>query len=146
MSRTSELQLIIQNKLTELGYTAYADEAPDSAVYPYVVYNINNFSYLDARDNITLEMDMWDSAPNYVTVEAMADAVESAFQGVAVYDKYSNVLPQFFRYIRTKVPDTDRDLKRINLKLEVHNYNVTGETPPAPPTPSEETEESSEES
>lgn len=122
MSRTAELQSIIQSKFTNINYTAYADEAPDSATYPYVVYNINNFSYLDARDNITLEVDIWDSSPNYVTVEAMADAIEAEFTGDAVYAVENTVLPQFFRYIRTKVPDTDKDIKRINLKIEVHNY------------------------
>ena len=122
MSRTAELQSIIQSKFTNINYTAYADEAPDSATYPYSVYNINNFSYLDARDNITLEVDIWDSSPNYVTVEAMADAIEAEFTGDAVYAAENTVLPQFFRYIRTKVPDTDKDIKRINLKIEVHNY------------------------
>lgn len=147
MSRTAELQGIVQTKLTSLKYTAYADEAPDSAVYPYVVYNINNFSFLDARDNITLEVDIWDSSPNYVTVEAMADAIEAEFTGDAVYSSKSNVLPQFFRYLRTKVPDTDKKLKRINLKIEVQNYNITATTtestatPEPEPEPDEENEE-----
>lgn len=127
MSRTQELQHIVQTKLTELKYSAYADEAPDGAAYPYVVYNIGSWNYTDARDDIVMDIDIWDLYPNYSRVEAMADAIEFAFTGDAVYGATSNVLPQFFRYLRTKVPDTDKKIKRINLKVEIQNYMHTPE-------------------
>lgn len=122
MSRTAELQSITQAVITDAGHTAYADEAPDNATYPYVVYSINSFSYEDIRDDIILDIDIWDYYANYSRVEAMADAIEAAFEGLVVHDDAATVLPQFFRYIRTKVPDTDKKIKRINLKFEIQNY------------------------
>lgn len=137
MSRTAELQHIVQRKISSLSYSAYADEAPDGAVYPYVVYNLGTWSYTDVRDDIVLDVDIWDSAANYATVEAMADAIEKEFTGEAIHEDNITVLPQFFRYLRTKVPDTDKKIKRINLKIEIQNYphtaHPTQETSPVEP-------------
>ena len=123
LSRSAQLQRIVQSKIESLGYTGYADEAPDSAVYPYVVYNLGSWSYEDARDDIVLDVDVWDLGANYVTAEAMADDIEAEFTGDAVHGYESGVLPQFFRYLRTKVPDTDKKIKRINLKIQIQNYS-----------------------
>ena len=150
MTRTEAIRKIVQSKITSLRYTAYADEAPDGAVYPYVVYNINSFSFLDARDDIVLDIDIWDSYPNYSRVEEMADNIEAEFTGDAVYSSTSIVLPQFFRYIRTKVPDTDKKIKRINLKVDIQNYmhpvtEVVTSTVTTATVTSTETEETQEE-
>lgn len=122
MSRTAELQHIIQAKIQSLNYVGYADEAPDGAAYPYVVYNLGSWTYEDARDDIVLDMDIWDYGANYQRVEAMADNLEAEFNCEAVHGYGSGVLPQFFRYLRSKVPDTDKNIKRINLKIEIQNY------------------------
>lgn len=108
-----------------LTISAYADEAPDSAVYPYVVYNLNSFSYEDIRDDITLEVDIWDSDANYKKVEAIADDIETKFNNYAPHSASAEVLPIFFKYIRTKVPDQDKRIKRINLKFQIQNYSHT---------------------
>jgi hypothetical protein len=125
MSRTAELQHLIQQKITSLVYTAYADEAPDGAAFPYVVYNIDSFAFEDARDDITLVIDIWDEYPNYSRVELMADNIEEEFTGNAVHDDSATILPQFFRYIRTKVPDPNKKLKRVQLKVQIQNYAHT---------------------
>lgn len=122
MSRSAELQIIVQNKMEALGLTAYADEAPDGAIYPYVVYSIDSFSYEDARDDIVLDCDVWDQSPNYAAVEDIADKIEMGFDKYSHHSEDSTVLPIFFRYVRNKVPDTDHKLKRINIKFEIQNY------------------------
>ena len=140
-NRSQALQSIIQAKIESCGYTGYADEAPDGSTYPYIVYSVDSFTYTDARDDIQLDVDIWDRSPNYQTVEAMADTLEAAFDNYIVHDESSIVLPQFFRYLRTKVPDTDRKLKRINLKFDIQNYSHTAhssQTPAAPVTEPEE--------
>lgn len=122
MSRTAELQHIIQAKIQSLNYVGYADEAPDGAAYPYVVYNLGSWTFEDARDDIVLDMDIWDYGANYQRIEAMADNLEAEFNCDAVHGYNLGVLPQFFRYLRSKVPDTDKNIKRINLKIEIQNY------------------------
>ena len=142
MSRTAELQSLVQSKITAIyhegttpvAYSAYADEAPDGSAFPYVVYNIDSFGYEDARDDITLVVDIWDEYPNYSRVELMADKIEKAFTGDAWHSDTATILPQFFRYIRTKVPDPNKKLKRIQLKIQIQNYEHTPH--PVPPTPS----------
>lgn len=147
MSRTAELQHLVQSKITSLyhegttpvAYAAYADEAPDGAAFPYVVYNINSFAFEDVRDDITLEIDIWDEYPNYSRVELMADNIEAEFTGNAVHNDTATILPQFFRYIRTKVPDPNKKLKRVQLKVQIQNYAHTPHPlPPPAETPAEE--------
>lgn len=123
--RTAEIKAIAQERIAPI-LAAYMDEAPDGAVLPYAVHSLTDFSYEDARDDITLEVDIWDSYANYSRVEQYADQIEAAIvgNGEAVYSSESSVIPQFFRYLRTIVPDTDPKIKRINLKFEIQNYNL----------------------
>lgn len=125
-NKTKELQGIVQNRILAAGYTAYADEAPDEAAFPRIVYSLGATNYVDIRDDIALEVDIWDKSPNYESCELIADALEAEIPGV-VHIPDSIVLPEFFRYLRNKIPDPDKKLKRINLKFTIQNYPHTKE-------------------
>lgn len=107
--------------ISSTGTQVYYENAPDSAEYPYVVYSFKRDDTTDLyRDDVRLEVDVWDRSVNYISVENTGDVIDELLNGLNwPTDK---VLPTFFREVRYSLDDPDKSLKRHHMEYTVQTY------------------------
>ena len=123
MSKTEELRKVIAGVLSEACPRINYEVATDTETFPYLVYDLASID-LDKieRDDVILTIDVWDKNVSPVTVEEIADRIEDLLNAANL--PTSTVLPTFFRISRTSIQDTDKSLKRRQLKFQIQNYYI----------------------
>lgn len=120
MSKTKTLRKLITEKLRTVPGGVYHRIAPKDAVYPYKVFTISDASFMDARDDIELEVDVWDRSNDPKTAEDVADQVEDLFRDTNLPEP--PIYPTFFRENRYTLDDPDKNLQHIQLRFLVQLY------------------------
>ena len=99
----------------------YYEDAPNTAEYPYTVFDFDRDDTRDFfRDDVRLNVDVWDRGTNPITVEAIGDQIDAALN----YLNYPSgvLLPTFFREVRYSMPDKDKALKRHHMEYTIQTY------------------------
>lgn len=73
-----------------------------------------------ARDDISLEVDLWDNATDPANIEALADEIEQIFNVANLPQE--KILPTFFRESRVKSRTGNRNIQHIVLTFTIQNY------------------------
>ena len=120
MSKTKTLRKLITEKLRTVPGGVYHRIAPKDAAYPYKVFTISDASFTDARDDIELEVDVWDRSNDPKTAEDVADQVEDLFRDTNLPEP--PIYPTFFRENRYTLDDPDKNLQHIQLRFLVQLY------------------------
>ena len=120
MSKTKTLRKLIYEKLQTLQGGVHHRIAPKDAAYPYKVYTLSDTSYTDARDDVELEVEIWDRSLDPKTAEDIADAIEDLFNDVNL--PAPPIYPTFFRDNRYTLNDPDKNLQHIQLRFLVQLY------------------------
>jgi len=107
--------------ISSTGTQVYYENAPDSAEYPYVVYSFKRDDTTDLyRDDVRLEVDVWNRSVNFISVENIGDVIDELLNGLNwPTDK---VLPTFFREVRYSLDDPDKSLKRHHMEYTAQVY------------------------
>lgn len=123
MSKTAELRKLIQSVLSEICPRVYYEQSADTELFPYIVYDLASID-LDKieRDDLVMTVDVWDRSNDPKSVENIADSIEQRLNTANLPTE--SVLPTFFRISRTSVQDTDKSLKRRQLKFQIQNYYI----------------------
>lgn len=122
MSKTKLLRKLVKEQLeTVLGGT-YHKKAPSDASFPYKTFRIESGTFTDARDDLYLEVDVWDrnEAEDPKIAEDVADQVEKLFRDANI--PAPPIYPTFFRESRFHVDDPDKNLQHIRLRFLVQLY------------------------
>lgn len=120
MSKTKELRKIITAQLREVPGGTYHRQAPNNAPFPHKVFNLSSASFTDARDDLILDVDIWDHSLDPKEVEDIADQVEELFDGANL--PAPPLYPTFFRDARFTLDDPDKHLQHIQLRFLVQVY------------------------
>lgn len=121
MSKTAALRLLIKSQLDTVQGETYHRRAEPNAKFPYKEYELSRADFGDsARDDIVLEVNVWDRAPDSKTVEEIADEIEALFNVANLPQE--TILPTFFRTGRQHVDDPDKDIQRIMLTFLIQLY------------------------
>ena len=124
-SPTVNLRNLIKSVLNDAGdFEVYADEAPKTASYPYVVFEVSRNSAEDFPFVGYLEVNAWDKYKTYSRVDDVVDQIERKLR-FQYYDG-SNVAFRCFNGDREHLPDTDESIKRTREKFMIR-YSVKGE-------------------
>ena len=115
MSKTKILRKLITEKLRTVPGGVYHRIAPKDAAYPYKVFTLSDASFMDARDDIELEVDVWDRSNDPKTAEDVADQVEDLFRDTNLPEP--PIYPTFFRENRYTLDDPDKNLQHIKLRF-----------------------------
>ena len=120
MNKTTILRKLITEKLLTVQGGAYHRFAPKDAPFPYKTYTMSSVAFVDARDDMEVEVDIWDRADNSKTVEDIADQVEALFADTNL--PTPPIYPTFFRENRYTLDDPDKTLQHIQLRFLVQLY------------------------
>lgn len=123
MSKTEELRKVIKAQLDNTPGQTFAYDAPKDANFPYKVFTLKSVDLGDFyRDDIIMDVDIWDNSDDFKQAEIIADSVENIFNCKSYPS--GNVFPTFFREDRKTVPDNQ--LQHILLTFTIQNYYTGG--------------------
>lgn len=120
MNKTKILRKLITEKLLTVQGGVYHRIAPKDAAYPYKVFTLSDVSYTDARDDLELEVEIWDRSLDPKTAEDIADEIEDLFNDANL--PAPPIFPTFFRENRYTRDDPDKNLQHIQLRFLVQLY------------------------
>lgn len=121
MSKTNELRKLIVESLKPICDKVFYENADDENMYPHVVYSFNPVDLGDLfRDDLILNIDVWDKAESASRVEDICDSIESIFNAENLPQE--KILPTFFRISRTPVKDEDKTIRHRLLRFQIQNY------------------------
>lgn len=120
MNKTKNLRKLVFGQLQTVQGGTYHRAAPKDAPFPYKVFSLSSVSFTDARDDLTLDVDIWDRSLDPKTAEDMADEIEALFDGANL--PAPPLFPTFFRDARFFLDDPDRNLQHLQLRFLVQLY------------------------
>ena len=120
MNKTIILRKLITEKLRTVAGGVYHRIAPKDATYPYKTFTLSSVSFVDARDDLELEVDIWDRSIDTKNVDDIADQIEALFADANL--PTPPIYPTFFRDNRYTLDDPDKTLQHIQLRFMVQLY------------------------
>ena len=120
MSKTKLLRKLVREQLQTVPGETHHRKAPADATYPYKTFTLSGGTFTDARDDLDLDVDIWDRSLDPKMVEDIADQVEALFADVNL--PAPPIFPTFFRENRYTLDDPDKNLQHIQLRFRVQLY------------------------
>lgn len=118
--KTKLLRKLVKEKLQETHGGTYHRLAPKDAAFPYKVFRLSDVRYTDARDDLELDVDIWDRSLDPKAAEDIADQIEALFHDANF--PTPPIYPTFFRDARYTLDDPDKNLQHIQLRFLVQLY------------------------
>lgn len=123
MGKTSALRKLVRDKLKTVPGETYHKKASKNAAYPYKVFRLDNVAFPNPdRDDMELEIDLWNRGEDPKPLEDIADQIETLFNG-AIYPA-PPIYPAFFRENRYDLDDPDKNLQHIQLRFLVQLHET----------------------
>lgn len=123
MGKTKALRKLINEKLQTVPGGTYHRKAPADAGYPYKTFRLSSVAFPNTdRDDLELEVDLWDRAPDPKALEDIADQIEAIFNG-QIYPA-PPIYPAFYRENRYDLDDPDKTLQHIQLRFLVQLHET----------------------
>lgn len=120
LSKTKALRKLIREQLETVPGGTYHKDAPKDAGYPYKTFILSSAAFTDARNDMELEVDIWDRTRDPKAVEDIADQIEALFACANI--PAPPIYPTFFRENRYTLEDPDKNLQHIQLRFLVQLY------------------------
>lgn len=120
MGKTKDLRKLILGRLQTVQGGTYHRAAPNDAPFPYKVFSLSSVSFTDSRDDLVLDVDIWDLSLDPKTAEDIADQVEALFNDANLPEP--PLFPTFFRDARFFLDDPDKNLQHLQLRFMVQLY------------------------
>jgi hypothetical protein len=95
-------------------------DAPDKAVYPYLVYNLPNSTDDGTLENFVLDVDGWDNTTITTALETLMDAADKELHRKTVV--VGNLSLTLYRENRLPLEDDDKRLRRRKYIYQVRTY------------------------
>lgn len=123
MSKTAALRKLIKEKMQTVPGETYHKIAPKDAAYPYKTFQLSSVAFpLPDRDDLELEVDIWDRTLDPKAAEEIADQIERLFHDTI--EPRPPIYPAFFRENRLPLEDPDKNLQHIQLHFSVQLHET----------------------
>ena len=99
------------------GIPVYKNEAPEDAVYPYVVFEARRLSATNFLENYLLEINVWDKYHTYSRVEHFIKKIEKGLD--REYDLGKDGLIICYKGNSQPVPDENKQIKRMREQFDM---------------------------
>jgi hypothetical protein len=84
MILTKEVLSAIKVTIDKLGYSNFLNLAPQTTVYPFITFNVisvpTEYTFSEVKENIHVQITIFDDERDVNTILNMASAVETAFE------------------------------------------------------------------
>ena len=121
MSRTNDLRKLIKGRLDKVCSNVSFEQASDDKMYPHIVFT---YDYIDMgninRNDMMVDIDIWDKSDSAAAIEDLADRVEDLFNAQNI--PQDTILPTFYLVDRKIVPDEDKKIRHRLIRVQVQNY------------------------
>ena len=125
MSKTIELRKVITSILRKANTEVYYENATDTALYPYIVYELESINWgTVGRDDVYLIIDIWDKNDSSLNIELITDKVEDLLNNLNA--PTLSVLPTFYKESRRALQDEDKSIRHRQLRFVIQNYYIGG--------------------
>ena len=125
MSKTIELRKVITSILRKANAEVYYENATDTALYPYIVYELESINWgTVGRDDVYLIIDIWDKNDSSLNIELITDKVEDLLNNLNAPTNL--VLPTFYKESRRALQDEDKSIRHRQLRFVIQNYYIGG--------------------
>jgi len=116
------IRIIIRSYLKTLHSRVYFQDAPDTATYPYIVYDFVPITDSgEERSDLILEIDGWDNKDDTTVLETLMNTINQINKSVLSDDNISIVC-----FLDTKLPMTDTN-PIINRRKYTYTCTIHGE-------------------
>lgn len=124
MIKTNSLKKLIYNMLLELGCDTYFEIASKNATFPYVVYDLQSVGFNSGsdRNDVILEVNLYDNKDNSSGIDDIADRIEKLFN-CTNKPVLGIIYPTFHVENRMNLSDPDRLIRRRLLRIAIQNYD-----------------------
>ena len=122
MIKVEEIREIIVSSLKTVHPRVYYRSAPDTAAFPYLVYDLPNSTDDGTLEQFILDVDAWDSTNGDTTgLETLIDNADKSLhrKTITVDD---NLAITFYRESRLTLTDDDPNIKRRKYTYEVRTF------------------------
>lgn len=126
---TVELLKQVNTFLKTKADRVYYENAPENATFPYVVFNFASTFYSGPREDVSLEIDIWDDKEDTTAIENLSDNIcgdSDKLDPTGLNHKNIFVAAllaaTFYLDGRYSIPDDDKRIKRRQLRFRVHTY------------------------
>lgn len=115
-----ELRISLISFLKTLYPRVYFQQAPENAVFPYLVFDIPNiFDDGEGQEIATVDVDAWDVATDTTALEVLMTSVNAELNKMVLTS--GNMTAAF--YLDTKIPLTDDD-PRIKRRKYIYQAKL----------------------
>lgn len=125
MSKTWTLRVELQRLFKTLTTKVYYEGNQDPAVYPRLVYELNEVFYDSGKTLYQLEVNIFEHGTSTRTVEDLADNLQK------ILNKYYFINDEIqfavYRGSRQKIEEDDKLTIRRRLLFEIHLHELKGE-------------------
>ena len=122
MIKVIEIREIIQTALKSVHSRVYYRSAPDTAVFPYLVYDLPNSTDDGTLEQFVLDVDAWDSTNGDTTgLETLIDNADKSLHRKTIIVG-GDLAVTFYRESRLTLTDDDPNIKRRKYTYEVRTF------------------------
>lgn len=90
--------------------------------YPYAVFKMANSTENNHRDDVIIEIDIWDNISDTTRLETLTSDIDKRFHRQKYIDSKMQV--SFYRENRLQVPDPDETIRRRQLRYVCKTYFI----------------------
>jgi len=122
MIKVIEIRKMINTMLKSIHPRIYYRSAPDTAAFPYLVYDLPNSTDDGTLEQFILDVDAWDSTNGDTTIlETLIDSADKSLhrKTITVDD---NLAVTFYRENRLTLTDDDPNIKRRKYIYQIRTF------------------------
>ena len=113
--------MLVYGKLKTVCNAVYYEISSDDGLYPHIVFSCSDVDLEDLnRNDVIIDVDIWDKSSSALQVEELTDSVESLFNNKNL--PQSAILPTFYLIDRKSVPDEDKTIRHRLVRIQAQNY------------------------
>ena len=124
-----ELREEIQTFLETLGYEVHYQHAPQTATFPYIVFDLVDSTDVETREDFNLEVDVWDNIQNTTRLETLVGNIDgdgdiqspTGLNRKLIFTD-NNMSAKIYRTNRLSLPEPDITLRRRQLRYDIQTY------------------------
>lgn len=112
---------VIYNKLKEYHARVYQNVAPQtSAIFPYVVFRVPSINEKEIREDIILEIDIWDNISDTTRLETLTTQIAKGLNRYKYIDGKMQL--SSYKINQLNIPDPDQNINRRQLRFNLQTY------------------------